>query len=423
MSLTPILVAGAGRSGTTALMQLLGSDPRVAFDRLYPFERRHLTYLAKFAGLAGRGRGGPHLDQGPLCDHTDAWLGPLPWPADPAPGPTAPPAVTAAEWLTDLWAAFSARTRRRVPGATHYAEKAPDWLPAAVRAAFPSRTLHLVRDPRDVFLSANAFNRARGWLAFGRRAEDTDLDHARTLARLLLHYFENQRTDAAGPDYLALRYEDLAADPETQAARLGRALDLELSAAAAGELLVPTHRTSADPSASVGRWRREPLPPEVRALLETQLDEALAFNGYERPGGARPPEALDLSRWDNVSADGTVAAAAEGGWSVTVTGDDFWVALEPASLVAGSVTEVWACVRGGTGGHCALYWRGRRQAFAEGRSVRAPYRPGGHWQVLRFPVGYHRGWRGTVAQLRLDLFNDGAEPGSTGELRWVQPVR
>src|SRR5438045_1003360 len=51
--LTPILVAGSGRSGTTMLMALLGTDPRVAFDRVYPFENRYLTYLAKFAVLSG----------------------------------------------------------------------------------------------------------------------------------------------------------------------------------------------------------------------------------------------------------------------------------------------------------------------------------------------------------------------------------
>ena len=57
-SLTPILVAGSGRSGTTMLMALLGTDPRVAFDRVYPFENRYLTYFAKFAFLSGRpGRG------------------------------------------------------------------------------------------------------------------------------------------------------------------------------------------------------------------------------------------------------------------------------------------------------------------------------------------------------------------------------
>jgi len=52
--LTPVLVSGYGRSGTTALMALLATDPRVAFDRRYPFENRYLTYLVKFCLLTGR---------------------------------------------------------------------------------------------------------------------------------------------------------------------------------------------------------------------------------------------------------------------------------------------------------------------------------------------------------------------------------
>ena len=49
MGFTPIVVSAYGRNGSTALMALLGTDPRVRFDRVYPFEHRHLTYLTKFA--------------------------------------------------------------------------------------------------------------------------------------------------------------------------------------------------------------------------------------------------------------------------------------------------------------------------------------------------------------------------------------
>ena len=52
--LTAVLVAGFGRSGSTALMSLLAAAPRVAFDRIYPFEHRHLTYIAKLALLLER---------------------------------------------------------------------------------------------------------------------------------------------------------------------------------------------------------------------------------------------------------------------------------------------------------------------------------------------------------------------------------
>jgi LPS sulfotransferase NodH len=54
MSLTPILLSGQGRSGSTWLMSLLASDRRMAFDLVYPYERRYLTYFAQFARLFER---------------------------------------------------------------------------------------------------------------------------------------------------------------------------------------------------------------------------------------------------------------------------------------------------------------------------------------------------------------------------------
>src|SRR5262249_58885636 len=121
---------------------------------------------------------------------------PLPWPTGPASGVPNPLALPAAEWLTALWTAFATAARALHPGATHYAEKAPSWLPAAARAALPCRAIYVARDPRDVYLSADAFNRARGWLSFGRRSGDSDLDYARTLAHRLLDCCADRRAAA-----------------------------------------------------------------------------------------------------------------------------------------------------------------------------------------------------------------------------------
>ena len=51
MKLHPILIVRGGRSGSTLLMQLLGTSPRVAFDRVPPFEKRYLAYLVKWSQL------------------------------------------------------------------------------------------------------------------------------------------------------------------------------------------------------------------------------------------------------------------------------------------------------------------------------------------------------------------------------------
>src|SRR3954471_11560562 len=53
-TLTPILLSGGGRTGSTTIMSLLGSDPTVAFDRHFPYENKYLTYFAKFGLLLQR---------------------------------------------------------------------------------------------------------------------------------------------------------------------------------------------------------------------------------------------------------------------------------------------------------------------------------------------------------------------------------
>ena len=51
-SLNPLLILDlGGRSGSTLLMQLLGTSPQIAFDRVYPSEVRYLTYLLRWAKM------------------------------------------------------------------------------------------------------------------------------------------------------------------------------------------------------------------------------------------------------------------------------------------------------------------------------------------------------------------------------------
>ncbi|MBV9860256.1 MAG: hypothetical protein JO038_09170, partial [Alphaproteobacteria bacterium] len=70
-SLTPILIAGFGRSGTTALMAMLGQDRRVVMGRTYPFEDRYLTHLAKRELLLDRRELAAGMSGEQLCAFDD----------------------------------------------------------------------------------------------------------------------------------------------------------------------------------------------------------------------------------------------------------------------------------------------------------------------------------------------------------------
>src|SRR5713101_4856990 len=101
MSLIPQLVAGYGRSGTTALMSLLATDRRVAMGRAYPFEDRYLTYVSKLAILLERNLIQPQLSAEELYSFESCGWGGFPWlppgPAKGRPGEAGLP--SAAEWF------------------------------------------------------------------------------------------------------------------------------------------------------------------------------------------------------------------------------------------------------------------------------------------------------------------------------------
>src|SRR4051812_35732305 len=224
--LTPILLTGYGRSGSTALMALLGTDPRVAFDPVYPFENRYLTYLSKFALLSSR-QAAERFRASEMCDEGADELGPPPWAFHV---PDAPQLMmpTPERWLGGMWPTFCGNVRAARPDATYYAEKAPAWLAAWLRTQMPVRVIHLVRDPRDVFLSVNDFERARHTGAYDIEHELVQPAHIRGVAHGLLTFAENERDDRGRDDTIAIRYEDWVNEPEVVAARLSMFLGLDL---------------------------------------------------------------------------------------------------------------------------------------------------------------------------------------------------
>jgi hypothetical protein len=404
MELIPLLVAGYGRSGTTALMSLLGSDSRVAMGRVYPFEDRHLTYISKLTTLLQRNVIQPQPTAEQLYSFEHCGWGGFPWlPPDSTTNTDGLRLPTASEWFRPLWAVVEEKIRSRHPSSAYYAEKVPAWVPAFVHRCLPAKTLYIFRDPRDMYLSANAFMRQRNYFSFGRGPQDSDLDHARNLAYELLLYFENFRADKDRADSMSVSYADLIRDRSGVVDRLRQFAGLQcLEAVAANPM--ESHGTSSSLEMSLDRWRRELLPPRVLNFLETYLQESMGALGYtlSAPNKTHPCPGVDL-------ATGSPLMAADF-LSIDLPIDPF-----PSSQAA----EIWVSLYGPSLDQVSLCWRtGNRDS-----SLTLPTYAALHWRVLRFPVGRHQHWRDRISRLRLEM-SCGSQQDEKDPvlLRWVRLV-
>jgi hypothetical protein len=132
----------------------------------------------------------------------------------------------------------------------------------------------LVRDPRDVFLSARSFDERRGYRGFqerdGESPEAVILKYKQSYEKLI------RNLDLSGA-YL-IRYEDLVADPIGELSALWEGLNLEcsrelveitLKCAMASELGNGRHRTSE--LGTVFRWQRE-MPEALRSVYRQEFE-------------------------------------------------------------------------------------------------------------------------------------------------------
>ena len=277
--LEPILVAGGGRSGTTLLMQLLGTSPRIAFDRVYPFEHRYLTYLIRWAGLLSPGAPPEGWNQTALASRRSELIGPIPWERAEALGGD-PDGFRRACFLA-AWERFSAAPGHEA-GATHYAEKTPPWLAGELDGLLPCTVLMPIRDPRDVFLSVVAFVEKRGRSGFGMQVDEPPLQFAeRFVKNQRIRMRQARQAERTGTATI-VRYEQMVADLPDEAGRIGSLLDIELDPAAIREEQEQFrgHMTAATPEASVQRWKRE-MSPEILAVFNEAIGEEMSAAGYE----------------------------------------------------------------------------------------------------------------------------------------------
>ncbi len=276
------MVRTFGRTGSTLLMQLLGSSDRVFFERVYPFEHRYLTYVHNMSRVAGS----PVVDEKVwnndiMFQGKSNTVGALPYGLIRSLDRKSLQQQT----FVALWQAFSENIRRKtglVSGPGWYAEKAPSEVATMAVDHLNAKSIYLLRDPRDEMISIKSFNDKRGFNSFGWQDTDTDAVYAARLCENRRKFMQRLIDSATTPREIHVRYEDLILDGKKEAARLSRWLGtpLNIKAAMKDKSVINRHMTSRNPQSSVARWKTE-MSDDIQEIFRNKLGSELQNLGYE----------------------------------------------------------------------------------------------------------------------------------------------
>jgi hypothetical protein len=193
----------------------------------------------------------------------------------------------------------------RAEGKSLVGEKSPSYVKhlATIHELFPhARFVHLIRDGRDVALSALAWK--KGERILGRYPTWQDDPVTTTAIWWEWHVRLGREVGASlGPDlYHELRYESLVEDPEDQCRKLCEFLDVRFD-----EAMLRFHegRTRSKPglgakaswipvTPGLRSWRRQ-MPTEDAARFEAAAGPLLDELGYTRGAGAVSEAQLERS--------------------------------------------------------------------------------------------------------------------------------
>jgi hypothetical protein len=295
--LQPLMVTSLGRSGSTLLVSLLATHPQIAAYRPYDCEPRVATYW--MGVLQALSDPASYLSQirpaGQIA--TDTW-----WLGTDAPAPR--PAIDDGPIMTWMGrnsvVALAATCQARIDAlyrrvATHQGQDAgyfvEKFLPptgsSLITELYPSaREIVLVRDFRDMVCSIFAYNAKKGVRAFGRDLADSEEDFVRRLQGSVLRLARHWQ-QASASSHLVL-YEDLILRPAETLEGILKHLGVDAEPARVDAMLqtlwsmVPqreVHATTADPNASIGRWRRD-LSPRLKEISTNLFGPALEEFGY-----------------------------------------------------------------------------------------------------------------------------------------------
>ncbi|WP_288130898.1 sulfotransferase [Microbulbifer sp.] len=280
--ITPIMLRSFGRSGSTLLMQVLGSSSNVIFDREYPFEKRHLTYLHRVASVASsESSNGEDWNPDVLFDSALKRVGPIPYKETSIVDRES----LRLDYLLRLWNGFSAQAKSKALDdinldlPLYYAEKVVHDICEDVNQTLEAKNLFLLRDPRDEFLSVKSFNQKRGFYGFGWEENDSDESYAVRLCDMRKKFMVHVAELKADDRKMFVKYESFMEDPLGYTEKIGDWLGLELDYRKVLENResVRQHITSSEGSV---RWKRE-LSDSLKGIFSCRLGEELSALGYE----------------------------------------------------------------------------------------------------------------------------------------------
>ncbi len=280
--LTPIMVRTFGRTGSTLLMQILGSSDHILFEKEYPFEHRYLTYVYNMARLVG---GSPRADDvwnnDTLFECRAPHVGSLPYGVTNA----IDKEKLAQYTFVSMWEQFSKsmlETARAEHGGEYfYAEKVPAECADYANEYLKGRNIFLLRDPRDEMVSIKSFNEKRGFSSFGWTDKDTDISYAKKMCKNRRFFMQHMYKAQDSKRRINIRYEDLISKGQQEVERLSDWAGVEMSfdKAMSNNEIRNRHMTSKDSASSVERWRSE-LSDEVQGIFSRELGEELTNLGY-----------------------------------------------------------------------------------------------------------------------------------------------
>ena len=304
-ALTPLLVTTLGRTGSTALLGILGNHPKVAVYKPFDQEARYISYYTQmFKTLSS----------------TYSWQIPLAALSENiTPDQLIGQRVQFDESLhysvySEMWDSFY---NQYVPDLFRFCteqlsqlyyqvaklngNEAPQWMAekfvpgnelTELKTLLPNYLeIVLVRDPRDVYCSILSFIEKRGQLGFGRECFQDDQSYLTEgfipSVMQLYNYWK------ANSDKVCLvRYEDMILEPQQTFHNIFQYFGIDSTPETINQMLAKAretnknrqeeHQTSSSVANSIGRFKNA-LSTSDMNLMNALLCEPLAEFGYELP--------------------------------------------------------------------------------------------------------------------------------------------